>query len=953
MAIEIIHELASNAAILLLLSFLYVQVLRRWGRKKLLGQMLNGILFGGVAIGVMFTPLQLLPGVVFDTRSVVISVGGLFEGPLVAAMTFTMASVYRIWMGGAGTLMGVLVSFSSASLGVVFYYWGKRNPKVLQPAYLYGFGVIVHLVMLVCTLALPGEMTWRVLQDIALPVILIYPIATLLISILISDMQSQIAAERRVKESEEKYRRIVDTANEGVWVIDQAQTISFANRKMAEMTGYCLEELLGRPLSEFYFPEDLHDHEVQMERRRQGLASHYERRVRRKDGSERWFVVSAVPMFEEGSFIGSLAMYSDISERKQAEVALRERAAALQEQAELLDLALDSIIIRDLENRVIFWNQGAEKSYGWTSPEALGKVTHSLLQTEFPQPLLAIEDELLREGRWEGELTHTRRDGSTMVVASRWALSRDDEGHPRAILEINNDITRRKRTDEALRANEMRLQAILEASADPVVVCDSQGNTTFVNPAFTRVFGWTAEEVLGRQIPFVPDDQKSITQKMIQQLYEHGETVTLQTKRLTRSGEARDIVISAARIPDVNDKMGGMVVNLTDVTHTKKLEAQLRQSQKMEAIGTLAGGIAHDFNNILGAVMGYSELALELAQEGRANVEELNQVLKATDRARRLVKQILTFSRKAEADLKPLNLNTSVRQALNLLLPTLPKMIDIETNLAHDLKVVEADSNQMEQVLLNLASNAADAMPEGGKLVIETHNETLDQEYCSHHLDMIPGDYVLLIVSDTGLGMDAQTMEHIFDPFFTTKAVGKGTGLGLATVYGIVKSHQGEVLCYSEPGMGTSFKVYLPAFKTDSYNASTKEPFSNRHLRGSETILLVDDEQPLRELGQLTLSGMGYQVLTADCGESALELFKDRQNQIDLVVMDLSMPGMGGHKCLKEMLAISPRARVVIASGYSANGQVKASLESGAAGYVAKPFRREDLLTTVRDVLDR
>ncbi|MFH1034321.1 MAG: PAS domain S-box protein [Pseudomonadota bacterium] len=953
MAIAIIHELASNAAILLLLSFLYVQVLRRWGRKKLVGQVLNGVLFGVVAVGVMLTPLHLMPGVVFDTRSVVISVGGLFGGPLVAAITFSMASVYRIWMGGAGTLMGVLVSFSSAALGSIFYFWGKRNAKVMQPAYLYAFGVIVHLVMLVCALALPGETTWRVLQDISLPVILVYPLATLLISILISDMQSQIASERRVKESEEKYRRIVDTANEGVLVIDHAQTITFANRKMAEMTGYLLEELRGRSLTEFYFPEDLHAHEGQMERRRQGLASNYERRVKRKDGSERWFLVSAVPMFEEGDFIGSLAMYSDITDRKQAEAALRGKAAALQEQAELLDLAHDSIIVRDLESRVIFWNRGAEESYGWSRAEAQSKVTHDLLQTEFPQPLPDIEDALLREGRWEGELTHTRRDGSIIIVASRWVLSRDEEGRPRAILEINNDITQRKRANDALRANEKRLQAILEASADPLVVYDAQGNTTFVNPAFTRVFGWLAEEVLGRQIPFVPDDQKTRAQEIIRQLYEHGGTTTLQTKRLTKSGESRDIVISAAGIPGATGGIAGMVVNLTDVTHTKKLEAQLRQSQKMEAIGTLAGGIAHDFNNILGAIMGYSELALEMARNGRANIEELNQVLQATDRARRLVKQILTFSRKVEADLKPLSLNTSVRQTLNLLGPTLPKMISIETILAADLKTVMADPNQMEQVLLNLASNAADAMPEGGRLVIETRNEKLDREYCSQHLEMNPGDYVLLMVSDTGQGIDPQTLEHIFDLFFTTKAVGKGTGLGLATVYGIVKSHRGEILCYSEPGMGTSFKIYLPAFQSDASKASDEEPFGNSSLRGSETILLVDDEPALRELGQLTLEGLGYRVLTADCGETALELFKDGHDQIDLVVMDLGMPGMGGHRCLREMLVINPKAKVVIASGYSANGQVRASLESGAAGYVAKPYRRVDLLTTVRDVLDK
>ncbi len=953
MAIAIIHELASNAAILLLLSFLYVQVLRRWGRQRLVGQVLNGVLFGGVAIGVMLTPLHLLPGVIFDTRSVVISVGGLFGGPLVAAITFLVASAFRLWLGGDGALMGVLVSFTSAGLGALFHLWGRRQPAVFGPVFFYGFGLLVHAVMLVCALALPGDMTWRVLKDISLPVIIIYPVATLLIALLISDMRAQMAAERLVRESEERYRRIVSTANEGVWVVDDQLRTTFVNSQMAEMTGYGQEEMLGRPLREFYFPEDLADLDEQIRLRRQGLATRYERRLRRKDGGERWAWVSAVPMFDGDKYAGSLAMYSDITERKRTEVALRERAAALQEQAELLDLAHDSIIVRDLDNRIIFWNRGAEVTYGWSQAEALGQLTRELLSTQFPEPLPSIEEQVLREGHWEGELVHTRRDGTTIVVASRWALSRDDQGRPRASLEINSDITERKRADEALKANEQRLQAILEASADPVVVYDSQGLTTFVNPAFTRVFGWSPEEVLGRRIPFVPADQEAMTQEGTHQIQERGATLTMATQRLTKTGELRDIVISAAGIPDASGKMAGMVVNLTDVTRTKRLEAQLRQSQKMEAIGTLAGGIAHDFNNILGAIMGYTELALETARSGRPNLNELDQVLRATDRARRLVKQILTFSRKAEADMKPLWLNDSVRQALDLLGPTLPKMISIDTRLAPDLAAVKADPNQMEQVLLNLASNAADAMPEGGKLVIETRNLTLDQEYCSRFIALPPGEYVLLLVSDTGQGMDAQTLEHIFDPFFTTKAVGKGTGLGLATVYGIVKGHQGEILCYSEPGLGTSFKVYLPAHRAGAPGPTGAEAPDKRRLRGGETILLVDDEEALRELGRQTLEGMGYQVVTADRGERALELFKEGRGRIDLVVMDLGMPGMGGHKCLKEILAIDPGARVVIASGYSANGQVKASLELGAAGYLAKPFRRIDLLATVRQVLDR
>jgi CheY-like chemotaxis protein len=372
----------------------------------------------------------------------------------------------------------------------------------------------------------------------------------------------------------------------------------------------------------------------------------------------------------------------------------------------------------------------------------------------------------------------------------------------------------------------------------------------------------------------------------------------------------------------------------------------------MEAVGTLAGGIAHDFNNILGAVIGYTELAQELAQDGDANGEELEQVLLAAERARDLVRQILTFSRKAEADLRPVSLNRAVREALKLLEPTLPKMIDIQARLAEDLRLVNADPTQVDQVLLNLAANAADAMPEGGRLTIETSNVVLGEEHRRRHPEASPGGYVMLSVADTGHGMDKQTAARIFDPFYTTKEVGKGTGLGLATVYGIVKAHNGYIYCASQPGQGTTFEMFLPVLHAAGpAEAGLDEP-AGGPPGGSETILLVDDEQALRTLGARALESRGYRVLTADNGEQALEIYRAQTGEVDLVIMDLGMPGMGGRKAMRSILDLNPRVKVVIASGYSPDAQVKDALEAGAAGYVAEPFRKADLLATVRGVLD-
>jgi CheY-like chemotaxis protein len=280
-------------------------------------------------------------------------------------------------------------------------------------------------------------------------------------------------------------------------------------------------------------------------------------------------------------------------------------------------------------------------------------------------------------------------------------------------------------------------------------------------------------------------------------------------------------------------------------------------------------------------------------------------------------------------------------------------MIGVENNLAGDLWPINGDPNELEQVLLNLATNARDAMPQGGRLVFETSNMIIDEEFSHAHLKVAPGDYVLLQVSDTGQGMNEPTKEKIFDPFFTTKAQGKGTGLGLSTVYGIVKSHGGHISCYSELGQGTNFKIYLPVFQEGGALGPREAPTREQPAGGHESILLVDDEKALLELGEAILVRAGYSVLKAQCGEDALELFKQHKDHLDLVIMDLGMPGMGGYKTLESLLEINPQAKVLIASGYTANSQVQTALQAGAVGYIAKPFGRADLLTKIREELDR
>ncbi|MBI4774124.1 MAG: response regulator [Deltaproteobacteria bacterium] len=369
-------------------------------------------------------------------------------------------------------------------------------------------------------------------------------------------------------------------------------------------------------------------------------------------------------------------------------------------------------------------------------------------------------------------------------------------------------------------------------------------------------------------------------------------------------------------------------------------------------MGTLAGGIAHDFNNILTTITGYTELALEENRAGRASPEELEQVMKAAERARDLVRRILAFSRKAEADFKPLDINRTVNQVAAMLKRTIPRMIRIDVHLENQPALIHGDAGQIEQVLLNLASNAKDAMPEGGRLVFEVERVTMDETDCRLHPGAPSGEYVQLMVSDTGHGMDKETLEHMYDPFYTTKEVGKGTGMGLAMVYGIVKNHGGYIGCYSEPNQGTSFKIYLPKLKKQNYPAPDEDQPVQESAKGEETILIVDDEPALRDIAARILIRNGYQVFQAESGEAALELYQESPRRFDLVVLDIGMPGMGGLRCLERLRQIDPNSRVIIASGYSKNGPVSKSAGSRAAGYVSKPFTKAELLRAVRQVLD-
>lgn len=508
-------------------------------------------------------------------------------------------------------------------------------------------------------------------------------------------------------------------------------------------------------------------------------------------------------------------------------------------------------------------------------------------------------------------------------------------------------ITDRKKAEAALRESEESSKAILSASPNPMVIYDSKGIPLYINPAFTGVFGWTWEEVKGRCIPFVPEDQKQKTMETIRNIYRTGIPSVFETRRYTKDARTVDVIINAAVFKGPDGTMAGMVVNFTDISERKALQIHYEQAKKMESIGTLAGGIAHDFNNLLMGIQGRTTLMAFDLEPAHPNFEHIHAIEEYVRSASDLTQRLLGFARGGKYEVKPIDINEVVLSGSTMFGRT-RKQIWIHLKLDAFSPVVEADRGQIEQVLLNMYVNAGQAMPDGGELFLETKNITLDEHYCQSHL-ATPGPYVEISITDTGIGMDEATRRRIFDPFFSTKEKGRGTGLGLASAYGIIKNHGGMITVYSEVGQGTTFNIYLPA---SDKSALRDAPSEDGLFEGSERILLVDDEELILDVGQAMLEKLGYRVLVAQGGQHALDTIKREGNNINLVILDLIMPGMDGGKTFDRIREIQPGMPVILSSGYTINGQANEILHRGCKGFLKKPFSINELSKIIRKVLD-
>jgi hypothetical protein len=638
--------------------------------------------------------------------------------------------------------------------------------------------------------------------------------------------------------------------------------------------------------------------------------------------------------------------------------------------SDLLETLPDAIVAVDRDGTIVQVNSQAQALFGYERDELIGQQVEMLVPENYRREHhhhrqnFADAPKTRRMGA-NLELSGRRRNGSEFPVEI--SLSPVSTENGTFILSAIRDISDRKRIEEELRrANEelyqrtvqqlgeyrSRLALIIDSSEDAIIGKNLDGAITSWNKGAERIYGYTPEEVIGKHISLLapgdrPDEIPEILQKIAQgESVEHFESV-----RITKDGRQLDVSISVSPLRDAKGDIIGASAIARDITAQKRAESQLHQSQKMEAIGRLAGGVAHDFNNILGIISACTEFLRDRIEPAAEPSHYVENIKKATERGSSLTRQLLTFSRTPVIQPCILDLNERLKDISKLLRPLMGDDVEVLIVSRSPSAVVEADPGQLDQILVNLAVNARDAMPRGGKFILETRSEKFDEAFAEQHQAMAAGKYVLLAVSDTGSGMDEATASRIFEPFFTTKEAGKGTGLGLATVYGIVKQSAGHILVYSEPGHGTTFKIYLPAADHKIGLASKPEVETVAPKRQGTTILLVEDDETMRSLTRQLLEEHGYTVIEADDGKSALERLESHPGPIDLLLTDVVMRRMSGPELVERLSASHPNLKVVFMSGYT--GELIAEREVLKRGItlLEKPFSRTALLNTIHTAL--
>ena len=778
--------------------------------------------------------------------------------------------------------------------------------------------------------------------------------------------------ERALRESENKFRQVFQNAGDAIFLLqlqtsDDASRFLEVNDSACRLLGYSREELLALP------PAELDDSLVRLATEgASGLAGQSSAtlsgNMRAKDGSPRP-VETSIHWFELEGRPVALAIARDISERLAAEQQLHIQGWAIRS-------ASSAIALADLNGRLTMANPSCLRLWGFKDEqEAIGLPAEYLWQDR--RKAFEAFRQLLEHGAFTGEVLAKRRDGSTFQAEMAASVVRDEDGRPICLMASVLDVTERvqaleaarqaeaaarqaegtaRQAEAALRQMSEELQAIIQASPVAIFTLDSEQRLLTWNAAAERIFGWASDEIIGQPVPLVPPDGRRDFAASWAKATAGATLGPYEVRALRKDGTPIDISVSMAPASASHTGQASVLIVAADISEHKRLEQQFIQAQKMETVGQLAGGIAHDFNNLLTAITGHAYFALNALPADDPIRADMEQVLKAAKRAAELTRQLLTFSRRQVMQPTLLNLSDLVADLEQMLHRLIPEQIELVAQTEAAPWLVKADPSQIQQALANLTVNARDAIiAKGGpgakgRIVIETKNIVIDEDYSNRQMRLSPGEYVRLSVSDTGIGMPPQVLQHAFEPFFTTKDVGQGSGLGLATVYGIVKDHQGDICIYSEPGQGTVFHIYLPRAR-ETEGQLPPAP-SNPMPEGAETVLLAEDESAVRVVMQRTLERLGYKVLPAEDGAAALRAAEAYKGEIHLLLSDMVMPNMTGPELAERLKASRPALKVLFSSGYPSDTMGGNGPLQVGANFLQKPFTGSALALKVREVLD-
>lgn len=940
------HDILLNITLLVTLSVLYGYLSRFWERTTRPKQILAGIVFGLMGILVMTTPFEYAPGIFFDTRTIVLSLSGIFAGPAAAGIATLFTGAFRIWTGGVGVYAGLASLVSAAVIGSLAYmYW--PTAKYSHPLwFLTGIGIIVTGAMLLCQYLLPGGIAPELLSQFWYPALGIYTPATMLAGYLLYEQDEQIQTLRLLREEETFYRDLFENSPAVMFLIDPTSArIIDANPAAATFYGWSREVLRYKRITDINtLSPQLIQKEMDQARRKHKRYFTFKHQL--ANGALRDVEVYSGPV-RVGDRDLLYSIITDVTDIHRAESRFHQ----------IWNSARDGMRLVDAKGMMTRVNPAFCTMVGLSQEQLEGQPLSVIYQAD--------SDRIISQHQERFQMrTIPEHIADKFVLhngVSRWFSVTNTyvqiPGESEQVLAVFRDITDRVQTEIALRESEELQRGMLSTSPVALHSIDPGGRVLMWNESCERIFGWTEEDVIGQLLPILPEDKRAEHQSLRSRV-NSGEIITgYETQRLRKDGSQFDCRLSAAPMYDADGKVTRIIAAMEDISDQKeaeranvRLQSELLHAQKMEAIGRLAGGVAHDFNNHLTVILGRADFGLHTINKSHKLYETFREIKGAAQRSADLTRQLLSFARRQPVQPEVLDLNATVESMLSMLKRLIGDSIELSWQPSETRWMITMDRTQVDQILANLVVNAKDAIDGQGKVTIVTQNVVVDDPLEDTSSVIDPGEYMMLAVNDTGCGIPEEIKAKIFDPFFTTKSVGEGTGLGLSTIYGIVQQNQGAIQVESEIDVGTTLQLYFP--RTTHYSEQQEAPKSFiRRTSVHETILIVEDNPAVLQIVRDILESLGYSVLYSDNPSDAIGLVQTHRNTIDLVITDMMMPGMSGMTLSKKLRNEVSGLKVIFMSGHTdAIGEQDIIAEE--VQFISKPFSNEELARKVREVLD-